>query len=639
MHLLISLGTSWPIVPEAFFHPGRPFCEVHVLTSSADEVTSGIARIRDWFSVHSPGVMVTVTRLQDVPNITGSDDHEAFEEGLFRWVVHRRRVARAQGAKVEFCLAGGYKTMSAAMQQAAEVFGCDGLFHVLADGKPEDDAGIIAARDAGQIRWIELGPHLGWPEFRSLAEVDSESESGWFVSPDGTRWIPRVPASGRRLRQRVMESLERLQHIAERWDVLEQPPFRALAGLPEPDLAWLREPLRPADPRDQAWVAALPKVELHCHLGGFGTSGPLLDEVRAAAADPDLLPALLERSVPSGWPLPEIPIGLDRYMPLGDNNGSGLLKDPGCLRRQVELLYVNLVAQRVEYAEIRCSPGNYADPARGRSAWEVLSDIVATFNECRAAARARADNSAAPEVQLLIIATRRDGGDFRTGISRHLALAATAFEHWRASPGCRILGVDLAGYEERATRAHYFREDFTAVHWAGLAVTVHAGENDDAEAIWSAVFDLNARRIGHALHLISSPALLDAVSSRGIGIEMCPYANQQIVGFALGEGASAVSRDHSAAGFGAVYPLSEYLRRGIAVSVNTDNIGTSGAGLTDKLLLAARLCPGLRRLDLLQLIANGARTSFLSEPDRNRLAARLGRAAAETMLGVAQRGG
>jgi adenosine deaminase len=159
------------------------------------------------------------------------------------------------------------------------------------------------------------------------------------------------------------------------------------------------------------------------------------------------------------------------------------------------------------------------------------------------------------------------------------------------------------------------------VHRAGLAVTVHAGENDDAEAIWSAVFDLNARRIGHGLHLVHSPALLDVVAARGIGIELCPYANLQIVGFSL-DGAD----DRP------TYPLPEFLRRGIPVSVNTDNLGTSGADLTDNLLLAARLSPGLTRLDVLRLLAHAARTSFLPEPDRRRLSARLGDALGSVVI-------
>jgi adenosine deaminase len=273
------------------------------------------------------------------------------------------------------------------------------------------------------------------------------------------------------------------------------------------------------------------------------------------------------------------------------------------------LLYEHLRKENVIYAEIRCSPGNYADPRQGRSAWDVLGEIIRTFDECR---ETNPPGAVQPRVNLLIIATRKDGGDFRTGISRHLSLAVTAAEHWRRPDGCRVVGVDLAGYEDRATRAHYFREDFTAVHRAGLAVTVHAGENDDAEAIWSAVFDLNARRIGHALHLIQSPALLEVVASRGIGVEMCPYANQQIVGFALSGPAGNGGTETN-------YPLSDYLAMGIPVSVNTDNIGISGASLTENLLLAVRLCPGLSRLDLLTLIRNSIQTTFLPELERQRL--------------------
>lgn len=90
-------------------------------------------------------------------------------------------------------------------------------------------------------------------------------------------------------------------------------------------------------------------------------------------------------------------------------------------------------------------------------------------------------------MNLIIIGTRQASGDCRAGIARHLALAVTAAEHWRDGSGCRVVGVDLAGYEVPETRAHYFREEFTAVHRCGLALTVHAGENDDAEGIWPAV--------------------------------------------------------------------------------------------------------------------------------------------------------
>jgi adenosine deaminase len=170
--------------------------------------------------------------------------------------------------------------------------------------------------------------------------------------------------------------------------------------------------------------------------------------------------------------------------------------------------------------------------------------------------------------------------------------------------------VDLAGFEDITTRAHYFREDFRAVHRCGLALTVHAGENDDAEGIWSAVFDLNARRIGHALSLGESPDLLRSVADRRIGIEMCPFANLQIKGFPLDD---ETFEDPQS------YPLLRYLQAGVPVTVNTDNIGISAATLTGNFLLLPRLCPGITRLHVLQLLRNSLDQSFLASSDKSQL--------------------
>ena len=218
-------------------------------------------------------------------------------------------------------------------------------------------------------------------------------------------------------------------------------------------------------------------------------------------------------------------------------------------------------------------------------------------------------------VNLIIIATRKDGGD-RSDISRHLALAMTAADQWKN--GCRVVGVDLAGWEKPETRAALFATDFEPVHRVGLAVTVHAGENDDAEGIWQAVFKLNARRLGHALHLNQSPDLLRAVADRGIGVEMCPFANLQIKGFGLSRDASKPT-----------YPMLQYLQAGVPVTVNTDNIGISAATLTDNLLLAARMCPDLTRMEILRLVAHAVDVSFLSPDERSELRGRI-----EKSLGI-----
>ena len=609
--LLVSLGTSWAVVPEAFhaLPPGPDsFSAVHVLTTVSPKIDEHITSVRNWFAARHPTVELTVTRVAEFDDLRSEDDHFRFEEVLFRWVL-----ARAPDPATRFfCLAGGFKTMSAAMQRAAGFFGAAEVFHVLADPSVKTAELVDVAIANNAVRFVRLGPEPGWPQMTALLAREFPLES----EPADT-----VRAATYDLSRRVQNLLTTQRHLATHFPELDTLPFPALALRSPGRLEWLRQLLVPNSAGDLAWLKNLPKVELHCHLGGFATHGPDLATVRAAAEDCSALPPQRDCTPPAGWPLPGVPTALDTYMHLGDNSGRALLRDPGCLAAQCRLLYEHLLEQHVTYAEIRCSPNNYADPVRGRSARAVLADIRTAFQTAMAAARIA--HSAAPagpspcHVNLLIIATRKEGGD-RSDISRHLSLAITAADEWRDDDTCRVVGVDLAGFEHRDTRAALFQTDFEAVHRVGLALTVHAGENDDAEGIWQAVFKLNARRLGHALHLSQSPDLLRAVADRGIALEMCPYANLQIKSYPLDEAATANPA--------ARYPLLDYLRAGLRVTVNTDNIGISAASLTDNLILAARLCPGLTRLHLLRLQRHALDAAFVSPAFRTVL---LGRFAAQ----------
>jgi adenosine deaminase len=594
--LFVSLGTSPAIVPEAFLMPQVDFEAVRVLTTARPDITL----IKDFFTEQYPEVKLTICRVEGFNDFESEQDHFRFEEILYRWILQ----ADAPIDQRWFCLSGGFKTMSASVQKAASLYGAAGVFHVLTiqDLYPDEEEPrnpssipeILNAQEKGKIHWIQLGAQSGWPQMRHLraTEFPLNQREG-----NGVTWLY---APGNALRRHIMELENRTHAISESWDKLAQLPFNELATWPEQDLVWLNDPVNPSSALDRHWIHELPKLELHCHLGGFATHGPLLSEVESGSRNPQLLQGREAEPKPDDWPLPDTPFGLEKYRKLGDNNGSRLLKDPGCLNKQCKLLYDHFLKQNIKYAEVRCSPANYSDVVQDRSPWSVLSEIRNTFQQCMQESAAK---SLKCHVNLIIIGTRQTTGNYRAGISRHLALAVSAAEHWRKSSECRVVGVDLAGFEDPSTRAHYFREEFTAVHRCGLALTVHAGENDDAEAIWRAVFGLNARRLGHALSLTESPDLMKSVADRGIGIEMCPYANFQIVGFDTDDKAKDKDKPK-------IYPLLDYLRQGLKVTVNTDNIGISSADLSDNLLLAARMCPGLTRMDLLRLQRHALDTCF-----------------------------
>ena len=122
------------------------------------------------------------------------------------------------------------------------------------------------------------------------------------------------------------------------------------------------------------------------------------------------------------------------------------------------------------------------------------------------------------------------------------------------------------------------------------------------ESIWQAVYHLNAERIGHGLTLRDRPDLMNKFLERGIGIEMCPSSNAQIVGF----------QDNYLPDTGLQeYPLKKYLDAELLVSVNTDDPGISRTSATNELHKAARLTKGgLSKWEILQLLCNAFRTAF-----------------------------
>ena len=332
--LLVSLGTSWAVVPEAFhaLPPGASgFSAVHVLTTASPGIDTGIVALRAWFAERHPAVWLTITRVDGFTDLRSEANHFAFEEVLYRWMLEmgpRARVAasvplagghsqaapgRAASTSPHVCLAGGFKTMSAAMQKAAAVLGAAEVFHVLADSKVDTSEKIDAALAAGAVTFIRLGAESGWPQLRTATAAEYPLVS---AESDGPVRTVRVPDTG--FRTRLREIVERSHRIAENWSSLANLPLAELATWPAADLAWLQAPLDPDSAVDRAWIAALPKIELHCQLGGFATHGEDLAAIRVAAENAAALPPLKDRAPPPGWPLPAAPVGLDRYRHLGD---------------------------------------------------------------------------------------------------------------------------------------------------------------------------------------------------------------------------------------------------------------------------------------------------------------------------------
>jgi len=165
----------------------------------------------------------------------------------------------------------------------------------------------------------------------------------------------------------------------------------------------------------------------------------------------------------------------------------------------------------------------------------------------------------------------------------------------------RLVAVDLAGDEARFP-GELFVGHFRRVRDAGLHVTVHAGEADGAHSVRQAIEDLGAERIGHGVHAVDDPDLLDLMAEQGVAIEANLTSNVQtstVPGYA----------DH---------PLKRFLQRGLIATINTDDPGISGITLAYEYDVAAPAA-GLLPEEIRQAQRNAVEASFLTPAERQAL--------------------
>jgi len=164
-----------------------------------------------------------------------------------------------------------------------------------------------------------------------------------------------------------------------------------------------------------------------------------------------------------------------------------------------------------------------------------------------------------------------------------------------------LVALDLAG-DEANFPAALFSEHFRKARDAGWQVTVHAGEAASAESIWSAIRDLGAKRIGHAVRAVEDPVLLDYMLDNQIGIEANLTSNVQ----------TATVPDYAS------HPLRNYLEHGLLATINSDDPGISGIDLPYEFNVAAPRA-GLTTEQTRQAQYNALAIAFLSESEKQAL--------------------
>lgn len=252
-----------------------------------------------------------------------------------------------------------------------------------------------------------------------------------------------------------------------------------------------------------AFIAALPKVELHLHLEG--------------AVRPETLLALARRHRTTGLPTDlealrdfyrfrDFDHFVEVYYAICDN-----LRTAEDFALVVRELGEGLAAQNVRYAEVTFTPYNHS--RRG-------VDVAAVFAGVE---QGRAEVEAATGVRLRWVTDIP--GEF--GVDAGLETARMVLDAREAGRLDGVVGFGLGGPEVGVPRGS-FAEAFAMARAAGLRSLPHAGETTGAATVRDAVEHLGAERIGHGVRAIEDPAVVALLRERAIPLEVCPTSNLRL---------------------------------------------------------------------------------------------------------------
>ncbi|MFQ5575696.1 MAG: adenosine deaminase [Anaerolineae bacterium] len=314
------------------------------------------------------------------------------------------------------------------------------------------------------------------------------------------------------------------------------------------------------------FVNALPKAELHLHLEGA------LPWAMTRAHSPHPLP-----DTPEWWAdefrfenfdffkqaialcYKHILTGLDRY------------------RQAAGTVFDGLAGQNVRYVEISFSVD-----------WATAQELA--INDVAAAIKRAAPSS---------MAVRVFGGLSREEPPTNNSLLDAVLG------AANLDGLDLHG-DETVQGPAPFADIFAQARQNGLMTKAHAGELVGPRSVADTLDLLRVTRIEHGTTAVHDAALMARLADEAITLDMCPWSNVRL---------RVVNRlaDH---------PILEFHRRGIPVTINTDDPTLFGTSLTHELLsLVSQLRFSLA--DLAAVQANAFRAAAIPAATRAGLLAEI----------------
>ena len=320
-----------------------------------------------------------------------------------------------------------------------------------------------------------------------------------------------------------------------------------------------------------AFIAGLPKAELHLHI-----EGSLEPELMFTLAQRNAvaIPFASVEEVRAAYAFSNLQDFLDIYY-----QGMGVLHSEQDFYDLTAAYLARAHADTVRHVEIFFDPQGHTE--RGVAFESVIAGITRALDDAK--------TSYGMTSKLILC------------FLRHLSEAEAEKTLDEALPYLdRIDGVGLDSSEVGHPPAKFERV-FARARGLGLKIVAHAGEEGPPAYVHEALDLLKVDRIDHGNRSLEDPALVARLAAEGMTLTVCPLSNLKLC--VVGDIA-----DH---------PLGVMLAAGLRATVNSDDPSYFG-GYVNANYQAVADALDLSKDDLLTLARNGFTGSFLGDADKAR---------------------
>lgn len=319
-----------------------------------------------------------------------------------------------------------------------------------------------------------------------------------------------------------------------------------------------------------AFIAGLPKAELHLHIEGSLEPELMFELARRNKVS---IPFDSVEAVRAAYDFSNLQDFLDIYYA-----GGNVLLTEQDFHDLAYAYFQRAAADTVRHAEIFFDPQTHTD--RGIP-FQVVADGLLSGMKA-------AETELGVSSQLIMC------------FLRHLDEDAAFATLRKAEPWLdRIRGVGLDSSEVGHPPSK-FKSVFAAAGSMGLKRVAHAGEEGPPAYVWEALDLLKIDRMDHGNRAMEDPKLIERLVRENMTLTVCPLSNHKLC-------VVEDLKDH---------PIPEMLRQGLHVTINSDDPAYFGGYVNENYRQLAHAV-GLTREQLTLLARNSFEGSFLTSAEKS----------------------